>query len=120
VSVLNVDVKGNYWRETLSLKEALSKILRFVRLNPQSMCAIELRELDTVPKPACHRERDVLAPALPSRQERAGAAGRAPLRGEARRDHLSIVSHRIRGEEDSVRQPHDAAAQRESTRQRLA
>ena len=42
VSVLNVDAKGNYWRETLPTKDALLKLLRFLRKNPQAVCTIEL------------------------------------------------------------------------------
>ena len=43
VSVLNVDARGNYWRETLPTKDALLKLLRFLRKNPHAVCTIELR-----------------------------------------------------------------------------
>ena len=46
VAVLNVDGKGNYWRETVTANEAVLKLLRFLRKNPQSICTIELRRTD--------------------------------------------------------------------------
>lgn len=44
VTVINCDPSGNYWRETLLLNDALLKIMRFARTDPQSSCTIELRQ----------------------------------------------------------------------------
>ncbi len=46
VTIVNVDSRENYWRETLSINDALLKLLRFARDNPRSACTIELREVE--------------------------------------------------------------------------
>ena len=46
VTLLHVDPKGNYWRESLPINDALLELLRFSRKNPHATCTIELREAE--------------------------------------------------------------------------
>jgi hypothetical protein len=55
VTVVNSDSSGNYWRETLPINDALLKIMRFARTHPQSICTIELREMERRVTPADER-----------------------------------------------------------------
>ena len=60
VTLLHVDPKGNYWRESLPINDALLELLRFSRKNPHATCTIELREAD--PKPSARRPAAVEQP----------------------------------------------------------
>ena len=53
VTLLHVDPKGNYWRESLPINDALLELLRFSRKNPHATCTIELREAE--PKASVRR-----------------------------------------------------------------
>lgn len=46
ITVINADPKGNFWKEPLPLNDALLKLMQFARKNPQSICTIELREVE--------------------------------------------------------------------------
>jgi hypothetical protein len=43
VTVLNFDPSGNFWKQSLPLNDAVLKLMRFVRINPETQCTIELR-----------------------------------------------------------------------------
>jgi hypothetical protein len=46
IMVVEIDQYGNFMRETVAVKDALLKLLRFSRMHPHSVCTIELRQVD--------------------------------------------------------------------------